>query len=135
MLSARHQRNLEQIEAHLRRTDRRLARRFSVFGELVAGEEMPRRENVRPTPWQRMAELGWRAHRSIGRDWRPAMLLLLIPALILAVTWTLIATAPSRPSAACARPGPGASSEAQPVPGQLAGAPPYCPNRAPGKHH
>lgn len=127
MLSARQQRNLEQIEAHLRHSDSRLAWRFSLFAELVDGDEMPRREIVAPTPWQRVAQLGRQARRGLGRDWRPATLMLLIPAIILAVTCALLVTmAPAHPSLACARPGPGADNAAQPVTGQVAGPLPYC---------
>jgi hypothetical protein len=125
MLSARQERILEEIEARLRHSDGSLALRFAVFAELVADDEMPRRETLRAPLFSRRSRLGGltgRARRAMGPQWWPTALLLL-PVLILAITCTVLLAAASSHAAGCLRRGPGAVA---------AGGSPEMPGSYPG---
>lgn len=135
MLSARQQRDLEEIEKRLRRSDSRLASRFSVFAELVSGEEMPKREELPLTLRHRMARLcrsAGRAPQDTGAGFPPRALLLL-PLLLVAIICTvLLVGAPPHHGAACRTPpGPGSVIAGQPAPGQLTGWAPAAFRRGP----
>lgn len=138
MLSARQQRTLEEIEKRLLRSDSRLASRFSLFAELVAGEEMPRREELPLTFRQRAARLCLSAGygpQGTGTGCPPQALLLL-PLLLVAIICTvLLVVAPPHGSAGCPRPpGPGSVTGGQIAPGGPASVP-GCVPKASGVRH
>lgn len=138
MLSERQQRRLEEIERNLRASDGLLAGRFSLFAELVRDQEMPRREELPLTLRQRMARLGRYATLGPQPDgplWPPRALLLL-PALMAAITCALLlAAVPSRSGAGCATPQGHASAATQNVPGQPPEWPAGCVYRHPSPRH
>lgn len=116
MLSERQERSLAAIENQLRLSDSRLASRFSLFAELVAGDEMPRREQLPLTLRARLARLArfpGSTARPTAAGW-PYRVLLLLPVLLVTITCTvLLIITPSH--GGCARP---------PVPEMVAGGPP-----------
>lgn len=96
MLPEPQQRRLAEIEDQLRQSDSQLSYRFSLFAELVAGEEMPHRERLPVTLRGQLARLlarlaGRRSPASGGVS--PSRALLLLPALIAVIMCTLLLVA------------------------------------------
>lgn len=92
MLPERQQRRLAEIEDQLRQSDSQLSYRFSLFAELVAGQEMPHRERLPVTLRGRLARLAGRPSRAPGAV-PPSRALLLLPALIAVIMCTLLLVA------------------------------------------
>lgn len=92
MLPESQQRRLAEIEDQLRQSDSQLCYRFSLFAELVAGEEMPHRERLPVTLRGRLARLAGRPSPASGAV-SPSRGLLLLPALIAVIMCTLLLVA------------------------------------------
>ena len=134
MLPEPQQRCLAEIEDQLRLSDSQLTYRFSLFAELVAGQEMPRRERLPLTLRARMALLGriagWRSHAAGGGS--PSRALLLLPALLAVIMCALLLVAAPRHG------GPGCSGQpgaVQMSSGGPAGWAASCPARLPSARH
>lgn len=139
MLPEPQQRRLAEIEHQLRLSDSQLTHRFSLFAELVAGQEMPHRERLPLTLRARMAILGritsWRS-RPVGSGSAPAALLL-FPVLLAMIVCTLLLVAgqPHAGAGCSGRSGTGRIWVGAPPSGAPASWTTGCPASLPAAHH